>query len=346
MISCCIPTYNGETYLAESVASVLDQDSDDLELIIVDDASTDGTYRLAQQLAAQDSRIRLFANPRNLGLVANWNRCLDHSRGEWIKFIFQDDRLESNCLTALRGLAQATGARFLLCERDLQFEDGVEPRLQRWFETRFLRFSDVFSVSRAVSNRVVCHGILRHFGKNFFGEPTCVMVHRDCFARYGAFNTQLIQLCDYEYWCRVACNEGLAYLPEKLASFRVHSGSASSASELNSMKQFHRDTLDPLAIGAACLLDPLYEPLRQATPRAVARLEGEFLSALLRARRRVDRAATSGDREILATHLSGFIESNPTVKRLEQEIPRWRYATHGVRRTLARLWRHVPTNRS
>ena len=95
-ISVCVPTYNGMKYLRECLDSILVQSFENFEVIIVDDQSADGSVDLLSEYAAQDERIRVFRNPQNLGLVGNWNRCLDLASAEWIKFVFQDDLIGLN----------------------------------------------------------------------------------------------------------------------------------------------------------------------------------------------------------------------------------------------------------
>src|ERR1700691_6171602 len=92
-VSVLIPTYNYARYLAEAIESVLEQDFQDFELLIVDDCSSDNTAEVVQPFCARDARVRFAVNPTNLGMVNNWQRCLDHARGSYIKFLFGDDTL-------------------------------------------------------------------------------------------------------------------------------------------------------------------------------------------------------------------------------------------------------------
>src|ERR1035441_7330528 len=101
-ISVLIPTYNYARYLPEAIESVLEQDLRDLEVLISDDGSTDGSAEVIACYAAKDSRIRFQIHPANLGMVQNWNWCLSAARGEYIKFLFGDDKLASR--QALRKL--------------------------------------------------------------------------------------------------------------------------------------------------------------------------------------------------------------------------------------------------
>ncbi|HIJ77231.1 MAG TPA: glycosyltransferase family 2 protein, partial [Deltaproteobacteria bacterium] len=93
-ISVCIPTYNYAHYIAPAIESVLNQRLTDFELIILDDCSKDNTEEAVSRFL-NDKRVLFEKNERNLGLVANWNKCISMARGEYIKFVFADDMLAS-----------------------------------------------------------------------------------------------------------------------------------------------------------------------------------------------------------------------------------------------------------
>jgi glycosyltransferase involved in cell wall biosynthesis len=90
-VSILIPVYNRETLIGECIQSALDQTFTDFEIIIADNASTDGTWEVCRQYAAKDKRIRLFRNDTNIGPVRNWLRCVSEARGEFGKILFSDD---------------------------------------------------------------------------------------------------------------------------------------------------------------------------------------------------------------------------------------------------------------
>ncbi|HTU91475.1 MAG TPA: glycosyltransferase [Gemmataceae bacterium] len=282
VVSFCMPCYNGVAHLREAVASVLLQSIDKYELIIVDDASTDGTFELACELASQDDRIHVYLNVQNLGIVPNWNRCLELARGEWIKFIFQDDLLDPDCTAQLLDAARRQHCNFAFCEREILLEEGVDPQVSAFFQHNLLRFGDLFPDRVYVPAHELGRGFIAHLGQNFLGEPTSVLIHRSCIFRYGSFNPQLVHLCDLEYWIRMGCQEGLIYLPERLASFRVHPSGATSASLQSVHKKFRRLILDYVILYASFLLDPAYRPFRQSSSDAKWIIYGSFLSALRR----------------------------------------------------------------
>jgi glycosyltransferase involved in cell wall biosynthesis len=100
-----LPVYNGEDFLAESLESLLGQSYEDFELFISDNASTDGTADICRRYARQDSRIRYFRQPRNIGLARNESFLMRQATGELFKLAAHDDLyardLLKRCVEAL-----------------------------------------------------------------------------------------------------------------------------------------------------------------------------------------------------------------------------------------------------
>lgn len=86
-----LPVYNGEKYLSQSLDALLGQTYEDFELVISDNASTDGTADICRRYARQDSRIRYHRQPVNIGLSPNHNFVVDEARGELFKWASDDD---------------------------------------------------------------------------------------------------------------------------------------------------------------------------------------------------------------------------------------------------------------
>ena len=104
-LSIGLPVYNGEDYLTESLDALLGQTYEDFELIISDNASTDGTSDICQRYARQDSRVRYVRQPRNIGLARNHDFVFQQSCGELFKWAAADDlygqHLLERCVDAL-----------------------------------------------------------------------------------------------------------------------------------------------------------------------------------------------------------------------------------------------------
>ncbi len=86
-----MPLYNAERYLEEALESLLNQTFEDFELIISDNASTDGTAEICHEFANRDKRIRYVRNPRNLGAARNYNRVFELATGRYFKWAAGDD---------------------------------------------------------------------------------------------------------------------------------------------------------------------------------------------------------------------------------------------------------------
>jgi len=98
LISVCIPTYNREKILSHTLESVLNQTYKNIEIIISDNCSNDKTWKIIKDYAHKDERIKIFQMKRNVGPVKNWQNCFNHSRGEYIKFLWSDDYLDLDYL--------------------------------------------------------------------------------------------------------------------------------------------------------------------------------------------------------------------------------------------------------
>jgi len=210
-VSVLVPTYNYARFLPEAIESVLAQDFTDFELLISDDCSTDGSAEVLRHYAGRDPRIQVRCQPSNLGMVQNWNWCLQQARGRYIKFLFGDDCLATRhalgrmatVLEKDEGVGLVASARHIIDERsqvvDLWSHVGA-PGIH-W--------------GRGVVRRCL------FYNKNLIGEPSVVMF-RNGNVRRG-FDTNYRQVVDLEMWCHILARSELAYIDEPLCQFRLHS---------------------------------------------------------------------------------------------------------------------------
>jgi len=144
-VSVCIPVYNGETYLGETIRSVLDQTYGDFELVVLDNGSTDNSGQIARSFG--DRRMRIERNSSVMDLVPNWNRLISLCRSPLIKLVCADDLLHPRCLELQVGQIPAAEAFLsasflgtttyrLLCEpKDAQL---TPPRLRAAYHAQGL----------------------------------------------------------------------------------------------------------------------------------------------------------------------------------------------------------------
>lgn len=127
LVSVVCANYNGARHLEAAIASVLSQTLAALELIVVDDASSDDSVQILQQAAARDPRVRLIVQPRNGGPGAARNAALDAARGAWIAVFDSDDLMAPDRLDRLVSRADGEGADIVV-DNLMVFQDGSEER--------------------------------------------------------------------------------------------------------------------------------------------------------------------------------------------------------------------------
>lgn len=132
LVSIVTPAYNCEKYLRQTVESVVRQTFENWEMIIVDDCSTDGTLALAQELAAQEKRIRVLRNETNQGVSRTRNRAIAETRGEYIALLDGDDLWESDKLERQVALLEK-GYDLAYCSYDFWDESGQPIETMRPF---------------------------------------------------------------------------------------------------------------------------------------------------------------------------------------------------------------------
>ena len=97
LISIIVPCYNVEKYVEKTLLSIINQTYENIEIIVVEDCSTDNTYTILQKIQKQySSKIKLYKNEKNGGLAYTRNRGLEHATGEYIGYIDSDDYIDNN----------------------------------------------------------------------------------------------------------------------------------------------------------------------------------------------------------------------------------------------------------
>ncbi len=227
LVSVCVPTYNGERFLGEALTSLSQQTYANLEIIFSDDGSEDGTLRILDEFAATSPHpCRIYRNPQR-GMVNNWNFCLQQARGVYLKFLFQDDRLDSDCIRKLVNLAETDAEMgFVFCPRRLELaEDAAGIGILQIVAQRCRQVHRYWSHlnSRQPGTTLLADCQLWTFPLNKIGEPTAVLLRKSAVEAVGGFDPDLSQLVDVELWWRLLATGSVGFVDEPLAVFRLHS---------------------------------------------------------------------------------------------------------------------------
>ncbi len=214
-VSVCIPTYEYGRYLRDAVESVLAQTFGDLEVIVVDNASSDETEEVAAACVQLDHRVRARRSESTVGMAANWNRALVEARGEYVKVLCADDVLDPPCLErSVALLDRYPQATLATCGRTLATED-LRPGPVVAFRGR-----GELADGRPLIRQCLLHG-------NLVGEPTAVTFRRA--AASSGFDPRYAHLADLEMWLRLLELGKLASTPDVLCRIRQHGAQETGA---------------------------------------------------------------------------------------------------------------------
>jgi glycosyltransferase involved in cell wall biosynthesis len=208
LCSVVLPAYNVAPYVEQAVESVLAQTYPNFELIIVDDASSDGTAQILSRYRSHP-KVRLYRNPANLGMAANWNAGLRQARGEFIAKLDADDLYAPNFLEEVVPVFQKYPSLGLVFSAaHLIHSDGRVTREKRFFRSRVYpgqEFLDKLLRACVIRSPTVC-------------------VRRECYDRLGYFLPSLSIHADWEMWVRIASHYDAGYVAKYLASYRLPYG--------------------------------------------------------------------------------------------------------------------------
>ena len=228
LVSILIPVYNREDIVGETIESALAQTYSNIEIVIVDNCSTDGTWTVLQDYAKKDKRIRVFQNEENVGPVLNWKRCIDEAKGEYAKILFSDDLISENFIEETVKLIDVDTA-FVL-SKITTFEPSKQTVNSR------------YSKKESYTSDEYLKDILFNKKLQFPVSPSCALIRtKDMkksllvdipnelnldFSIYGAGNDLLIFLLVAKKYKKIAI------VSNATSFFRYHSGSFSASNNL------------------------------------------------------------------------------------------------------------------
>lgn len=240
LVSICIPTYNGETFIRQAIESALQQTYRPLEIIVSDDASTDNTLAIITGLLAEKTDIPITVfHHTPCGIGANWNYSIAQAKGEFIKFLFQDDLLKPECIKSMMDLLETDQEiGMVFCKREILIE-GDHGKHKDWLAQYKDLQSGWTTIAPIQHGRALLKDIkfLSH-PNNKVGEPTVVLLRKSVFDKIGYFNTDLKQALDYEFWYRVFKHFKVGYLNAELAAFRLHEHQATAKNNKTAISDY------------------------------------------------------------------------------------------------------------
>jgi glycosyltransferase involved in cell wall biosynthesis len=290
-VSVIVPCYNYAHWLAGCVNSVLQQEHVNVDVLVVNDGSSDNSAEVAHQLAAGDSRVKVIDHKQNRGHIPSVNDALQHVRGEYVVKIDADDLLVEGSLARSVALLEAHPGVGFVYGRALYFGQDLQrlPALHRLFRHRMLRITDEPQTSKRetrTSGWTVWPGpvwvmLLCRRGANCISQPE-VVIRASALRAIGGYDPALPHTSDLAMWLRLASIADVGHVDSAIQGlYRVHSRSMQRTVHAGALQ----DLRGRLAAFESVLCDPA-NPLphaRKLTTSVRRRLASESLTSAFRA---------------------------------------------------------------
>lgn len=218
-VSVVMCTYNGEKYVAEQLDSICRQSHANLEIIVVDDASTDGTYGILEKIAGQDPRVRLYRNESNIGLTKNFEKGCSLVTGSFVAIADQDDIWSENKVTVLL--------------EHINYSDDII--MVHSISVRFEKFGKFHQQSIRLVNYAAGKDIRNFLLRNFISGHN-MLFRSSLLSMALPFPDTVI----YDWWLAAVavCNGRIESVPQVLVWHRMHEFNATGKARVK--KLFHK----------------------------------------------------------------------------------------------------------
>ena len=226
-ISVCIPTYNGEKYIAQTIESILNQTFTDFEVIVSDDGSSDKTLEIVGSF--NDPRIVRIDRLSKVGAEANWNNAVATASASLVKLVCQDDLLYPQCLEVeVQTMNKSENQDVSFC---FHLRDFVTPN-SRKLSARRVGYSNLQKYSKTeILTKVV------RSGGNPIGEPMAVTMRKLSLNSAGKFRGDYV--IDLDMWSKLSDQGSALFIEQHLSAFRISNTSWTSNLKKSQLSSVH-----------------------------------------------------------------------------------------------------------
>ena len=221
LVTICLPVFNSSEYLQEAILSVLNQSYPRIQIIAIDDCSSDNSYEIIK--SHESSNFIVHKNSNNLGMVENWNKCIALADGKYIKMMGADDVLMPDCLAKQVAILESQNVDMVSSNRFLISSTGKTILKLKYPLLGFIPPN--LALRKLVSA-----------GRNIIGEPVACLIRKDALERVGGFSAINRYVIDIATWAKLIKTNGLFAMDEYLCSFRISNTSISSKEGFNQIK--------------------------------------------------------------------------------------------------------------
>lgn len=215
-VSICIPAYNSEKFIEETLRSVLTQSYRNIEVVISDDCSVDNTAQIVNSF--KDGRIRFFKNEQNLGVEKNWNKTLRLASGKYCKLMGADDVLYPTFIEEqVNILENPRNSDVVLVTSHKHVIDQDSKLIMTRKFPGCGRFEGITAIKKCVRR-----------GTNVIGEPVAGLFRKEALEKSGYYTDENLYMIDLDLWSRMLKSGDLYVIDKVLYAFRISTQSLST----------------------------------------------------------------------------------------------------------------------
>lgn len=214
LVSVCIPAYNQENTIQEAIQSALDQTYQNIEVVVIDDCSTDKTLERIREM--KDERIRLHENEKNKGMVANWNKAVMSARGEYAIMLHGDDRLHPDSIRHKMEMFKKD-KNVVLAFSATRIIDG---------DGKVIMERHAMKGDAIVNGKKFARKSYHH--RNMYGEPSNILFKSGLVEKLGGFDDVTCYTTDWLMWMEISSYGKVGYVDEVLMDYRIDADNMTS----------------------------------------------------------------------------------------------------------------------
>ena len=237
LVSIVIPVFNGLPYLRDALPSALTQDYPNLEIIVIDNASTDGTTEYLTGL--DDPRLRVIHRDHTQPAAANWTEAIHNARGDLVKLMCADDLIAPGAITKQAALLQSHPRSGLVANRRAVMNGAGQ----------IIKHQHGLDGLRGEVDGIETIRVCLRAGTNLLGEPACLLFRTDAIKSVMPWEDRWPYMTDLATYAKALLSTSVVCDPDPLATFRISATSWSSSLLRDQPKQFagwrSHMTLDP-----------------------------------------------------------------------------------------------------
>jgi glycosyltransferase involved in cell wall biosynthesis len=229
-VTIAIPSYNSDSFIEETISSILNQSYPIEEILVVDDCSTDDTILIVNSMMAKDEKldIKLIINDENIGYQRNWNKCLTITDSDYVLILHADDLLNSDAIEKQMHWFQSNPSIALIGgQEDIIDEDGSLKRKSKRTESKIYQVGQIYEFMKDTCSYIPC---------------SSVMFNMEMIKNVGFFDENVLAT-DEVYWPKILNKYPIAILGSSLVNRRLHRGQTEHAdfrSKKSEIIEWHR----------------------------------------------------------------------------------------------------------